>query len=110
MRGALQVFVLGGSWSGPADVTKDAEIYDPTVGKWSNLPGVQAAFILTDDPEDKEGVYRADNYGMFHSWSDGTGTTLPHTVYLVHAEVPSTLKLLVQEPALSVCVLFVGQF
>lgn len=74
----IQVFVLGGSWSGPEDLAKDAEIYDPTLGTWTNLPGIQAAYILTDDPEDAEEgrVYRADNYGMFHSWSDGTGTFL----------------------------------
>jgi Kelch motif len=71
----LQVFVLGGSWSGPKDLAKDAEVYDPTLGTWSSLPGIQAAYILTDDPEDElEGFsYRGDNYGMFHPWSEGTG-------------------------------------
>jgi hypothetical protein len=71
----VQVFVLGGSWSGPKDLSKDAELFDPTLGTWSSLPGIQAAFILTADPQDKtEGFsYRGDNYGMFHSWSDGTG-------------------------------------
>ena len=72
------MFVLGGSWSGPKDLAKDAEVYDPTRGVWTSLLGIQAATILTDDPEDaQEGRnYRADNYGMFHSWSDGTGTFL----------------------------------
>lgn len=72
------MFVLGGSWSGPADLAKDAELYDPTLGEWSNLPGIQAAFILTQDPEDEEEGrnYRADNYGMFYSWSDATGKLL----------------------------------
>ena len=74
----VQVFVLGGSWSGPKELPKDAELYDPTAGTWSSLPGIQASYILTDDPEDAEEgrVYRADNYGMFHSWSDGTGAFL----------------------------------
>ena len=75
----VQVFVLGGSWSGPTDLDKDAEVYDPTRGTWTLLPGIQAATILTDDPEDaQEGrVYRADNYGFFHAWSDATGTFPP---------------------------------
>ena len=65
---------MGGSWSGPKDLKKDAEIYDATAGTWTLLPGIQAALILTDDPEDKEkGTYRADNYGWFFSWSNGTG-------------------------------------
>jgi galactose oxidase len=68
---ALQVFVLGGSWSGPKDLEKDAEVFDPTLGTWTLLPAIQAAYILTDDVE---GVYRADNYGWFFSWSNGTGT------------------------------------
>jgi hypothetical protein len=68
--------VLGGSWSGPKDLKKDAEIYDPTVGKWSRLPGIQAAAILRSDPEDDivGFPYRSDNYGMFYPWSNATGT------------------------------------
>ncbi|NJR41314.1 MAG: hypothetical protein HC767_00335 [Akkermansiaceae bacterium] len=60
-------------------MAKDAEIYDPTLGQWSNLSGVQAADILTEDPEDEtEGRnYRADNYGMFHPWSNATGRFPP---------------------------------
>lgn len=73
-----RVFVMGGSWSGPKDLNKDAEVYNPTTGKWNLLPNVQAAFILTDDPEDKvKGSYRADNYGWFYSWSNATGMSLP---------------------------------
>lgn len=79
------MFVLGGSWSGPKDLHKDAELYDATLGTWTLLPGIQAAFILTDDPEDKEkGTYRADNYGWFFPWTDGTGvptSTLYRTLY-----------------------------
>lgn len=73
------MFVLGGSWSGPKDLAKDAEVYDPTRGVWTSLLGIQAATILTDDPEDaQEGRnYRADNYGMFHAWSDATGASPP---------------------------------
>ena len=72
------MFVLGGSWSGPYSgpyKDKDAEVYDPTAGTWSSLPGIQASYILTKDPEDAQldRIYRADNYGMFHSWSNGTG-------------------------------------
>ena len=73
---------MGGSWSGPKDLEKDAEIYDPTVGTWTLLPGIQAAFILTNDIE---GVYRADNYGWFFPWSDATGMhTQPLHLSLIH--------------------------
>jgi hypothetical protein len=72
---ALQVFVLGGSWSGPKDLNKDAELYNPTLGTWTLLPGIQAAYILTKDPQDadKGFNYRGDNYGWFFSWSNASG-------------------------------------
>lgn len=66
----MQVFVLGGSWSGPEDLAKDAEIYDPALGTWTLLPKIQAKFIVTNDPE---GVYRGDNYGWFFPWTGGSG-------------------------------------
>ena len=77
--------MLGGSWSGPKDLAKDAEVYDPTRGVWTSLLGIQAATILTDDPEDaQEGRnYRADNYGMFHAWSGATGASPPRTIVKV---------------------------
>ena len=70
----LQVFVLGGSWSGPKDLAKDAEVWDPATGTWTLLPGIQAASILTNDPE---GTYRSDNYGWFFGWTAGSGTCRP---------------------------------
>ena len=70
---AVQVFVLGGSWSGPEDLAKDAELYNVATDTWTLLPGIPASVILTADPE---GAYRADNYGWFFSWSEGSGAPL----------------------------------
>jgi hypothetical protein len=71
--------VLGGSWSGPKDLSKDAEVFDATKGEWASLPGIQAAYILTQDPEDDEAhfSYRSDNYGWFFSWSNSSGMPSP---------------------------------
>lgn len=71
----VQIFTLGGSWSGPKSSAKDAEVYTPGStswnGKWDKLKNIQAKHILTNDPQ---GVYRADNYGWFFAWSGASGT------------------------------------
>jgi hypothetical protein len=66
---AVQVFLLGGSWSGLRG-GKNGEILSN--GAWSLLSGVVADVILTDDPY---GVYRADNHGWFFGWSNGEGAS-----------------------------------
>ena len=69
----MQVFLLGGSWSGFADVSKDAEIFDLDRREWRELPGISATEILTNDPQ---GSFRADNYGWFFAWTGGSGALL----------------------------------
>jgi hypothetical protein len=65
---AVQIFVLGGSFNGEKEATKDGELF--TGGAWNALSGVLAETILTDDPK---GLYRADNHGWFFGWSNGEG-------------------------------------
>jgi hypothetical protein len=90
---AMQVFTLGGSWSGGIG-GKDGEIFELATGKWRNLSAVPVSVILTDDPQ---GDYRADNYGWFFAWKDAEGvprfsaTSRCHTFCLVLRAVPSAL-------------------
>jgi galactose oxidase len=65
----LQIFVLGGSWSGGLDTKKDGEKLIPG-GTWTRLPGILASQILTDD---KQGIFRADNHAWLFAWSNGEG-------------------------------------
>ena len=65
----VQVFVLGGSWSGERGL-KGAEIFTASSNSWSELPGINPAVIHTSDPQ---GLFRADNYGWFFGWEDETG-------------------------------------
>jgi hypothetical protein len=64
----VQVFVLGGSWSGVKG-PKPAEVYDYKANTWTLLPNIKSEVIHTKDPQ---GAYRADNYGWFFPWSGGS--------------------------------------
>jgi galactose oxidase len=82
----VQIFLLGGSWSGGRG-GKNGELL--VGGTWTNLTGVLATSILTADPK---GVYRADNHGWFFSWSNGegvgpcsSGVRLPVSFCCLHA-------------------------
>lgn len=61
------IFVLGGSWSGPNE-TKFGEVYDPKSDIWTELPGCPTAPMETAD---KKGIYRSDNHAWLFSWKDG---------------------------------------
>ncbi|KIV81247.1 hypothetical protein PV11_08673 [Exophiala sideris] len=61
------IFVLGGSWSGPNE-TKIGEVYSPKSDIWIELPGCPTAPMETAD---KKGVYRSDNHAWLFSWKDG---------------------------------------
>jgi galactose oxidase len=64
----VQIFTLGGSWSG-GEGGKDGEKL-PAGGTWQRLANVPVSRILTNDPQ---GVYRADNHGWFFAWSGSEG-------------------------------------
>lgn len=74
MQHLLQVFLIGGSWSGGTSV-KDAEIFDPADQTWTELPGIDPTLIYTDDAQ---GKYRADNHAWLFGWSNGLGA--PHAL------------------------------
>jgi galactose oxidase len=65
-----KVLTLGGSWYDSAG-DKNGEIFTPqgTTGSWSNLPGVLASKILTQDPA---GIWRADNHPWLFAQANGT--------------------------------------
>ena len=73
-----QALTLGGSWdtvskTGP----KNGEVYSPTAtgpGKWTLLPNVTAANILTNDKADQVSgkIYRSDNHAWLFAGSNGT--------------------------------------
>ena len=73
----LQVFLLGGSWSGGIGTEgKKAEIFDPHMPKaWKLLGDIDNSYILT---KDKAGEYRADNHAWFFGWA-GTPVRTRHT-------------------------------
>lgn len=56
-----RIFNIGGSWRGGLG-GKNGEIYDPTANTWSLLPG---ALVSPMETNDKGGVYRSDNHGMW---------------------------------------------
>ena len=64
-----RIFTIGGSWSGKLEVPKNGEIYNPTNGVWSLLPGCPVKPMLTAD---KQGIYRADNHGWLFGWKRGS--------------------------------------
>ena len=73
-----QALTLGGSWdtvskTGP----KNGEVYSPSptgAGKWTLLPNVTAAKILTNDKADQVSgkIYRSDNHAWLFAGSNGT--------------------------------------
>ena len=70
----LQVFLLGGSWSGgvaTATYKKIGEVYDGS--SWRTLNNVDAVPIRTGD---SRGPYRADNHAWLFGWSQNRGTLL----------------------------------
>jgi galactose oxidase len=62
------VFVLGGSWSGP-NRTKYGEIYNTKADAWTELPGCPTLPMQT---QDKKGIYRSDNHAWLFGWKDGS--------------------------------------
>lgn len=62
-----QVFVLGGSWSGP-EVDKDGEVMTAEGTSWRGLAGVSADAILTPD---WQGWSRKDNHAWLFATSGG---------------------------------------
>jgi galactose oxidase len=74
---AVQVFLLGGSFSG-GQGNKYGEVFDPITGTWRALTSVKPDFILTGDVA---GTYRADNHGWFFGWLDGEGALPLHSVF-----------------------------
>jgi hypothetical protein len=70
---AMQIFTLGGSWSG-GQGNKYGEVFDPLAAAWRGLTTVKPEFILTAD---KAGTYRADNHAWFFGWLNGEGELPP---------------------------------
>ena len=78
------IFIIGASWSG-GEGGKNGELYDPTAGTMTLLPGAPVAPMLTGDAQGMShqepsgykrtdriaGVYRADNHGWLFGWSNG---------------------------------------
>ena len=62
----LQVFTIGGSWSGGLDNVKVAEVFNKDTG-WRRLPGIDPTVIYTDD---SRGIYRSDNHAWLFGWRD----------------------------------------
>ena len=77
----VQVFTLGGSFSGVLGTDKGGEILTPPNGgpptrgveEWRRTTGIEAAPILSDDPQ---GDFRTDNYGFFFAWTGNSGAYL----------------------------------
>lgn len=65
----VQVFTLGGSFQGMIGTDKGGEIFNGN--NWRETAGIDAAVILSDDPQ---GVFRVDNYGYFFAWTGNSGT------------------------------------
>ncbi|KAH3974843.1 hypothetical protein HBI56_106920 [Parastagonospora nodorum] len=63
-----KVFTIGGSWSG-AKGNKTGEVYDPTTGYWTLLPGTDVTPMLTSD---HEGIFRQDNHAWLYGWRNGS--------------------------------------
>lgn len=64
----VQVFTLGGSFSGSATQDKGGEVYDGS--SWEQTASILGSSINSDDPQ---GMFRTDNYGFFFAWTGGTG-------------------------------------
>jgi hypothetical protein len=64
----VQVFTLGGSFSGGVKKDKGGEVFAD--GVWRQTTGINATAILSDDPQ---GRFRSDNYGLFFAWTGNSG-------------------------------------
>ena len=72
----LQVFLVGGSWSGGVAsnaLHKYGEVLSANGQTWRTLTGVDAVPMQTND---KDGPYRADNHMWLFGWSGGRGVQL----------------------------------
>ncbi|NJR43355.1 MAG: hypothetical protein HC767_12540 [Akkermansiaceae bacterium] len=72
----VQVFTLGGSFSGVAGEDKGGEVWSG--GTWRQTTNILAQSILSDDPQ---GVFRTDNYPFLFAWTENSGA-LPHQSHL----------------------------
>lgn len=71
----MQVFTVGGSFSGQLNVDKGGEILAPpyfpgNAASWRETTGIDAVSILSDDPQ---GAFRTDNYGFLFAWTGNSG-------------------------------------
>jgi galactose oxidase len=64
----VQVFTLGGSWSG-GEGGKSGEVWNSSSGTWTLLSGVPETNIVGPDPQ---GIYRGDNHLWMFAQSGGT--------------------------------------
>ena len=76
----MQVFTLGGSFSGDRNQDKTGEFWNTGSDAWTLLEGVRAEAILSDDPQ---GAFRTDNYGFFFAWTGNSGVEPPRPVLVV---------------------------
>jgi galactose oxidase len=79
----VQIFLIGGSWSGGLESNKDGEKFRPG-GPWVNLPGAPVDLIRTKDPK---GRFRDDNHSWLFAWSGAEGA-LCCAASVEHAMLP----------------------
>lgn len=65
----MQVFTLGGSFSGQAMTDAGGEISNG--GSWRETTGIDAEVILSDDP----GTFFRTDYGFFFAWTDNSAAS-----------------------------------
>lgn len=70
---SLQVFTLGGSFSGIQSMDKGGETFSFPAGPWSQTTSILGEVINSDDPQ---GMFRTDNYGFFFAWTGNSGAHL----------------------------------
>lgn len=71
---SVQIFTLGGSFSGEREADKGGEVFNPsTNGPWTETTNIEGAVINSDDPQ---GMFRTDNYGFFFAWTGNSGEFL----------------------------------
>ena len=66
----MQVFTLGGSFSGMNSQDKGGEVWSASTNVWRQTTDILGQSILSDDPQ---GVFRTDNYGFFFAWTGNSG-------------------------------------
>lgn len=66
----MQVFTLGGSFSGSKAVDKGGEVWSASTGVWRETSNILGQIILSDDPQ---GAFRTHNYGFFFAWTNNSG-------------------------------------